>query len=84
MITKREHATKYSYQFPIGTVMPSIMDEYIKELGEELPKIIVIQAGTYNDIISAFLDNNNYSLIWKNNNEENLNNSALVFEKCRI
>ena len=26
--THREHATKYSYQFPIGKVMPEIMDEY--------------------------------------------------------
>lgn len=76
--SKRLPATKYSFQFPIGEVEPSIMNSYISQLGQELPKIIVVQKGKYNETIKTFLEKNNYNLIWKEN--EDLSKTAQVFE----
>ncbi len=64
ILSDRKHATRYSYQFPIGGVMPEIMEEYMKALEEEQPRIIVIQEGEYDDNIIGFISNNNYHLIW--------------------
>ena len=64
VLSKRPHATRYSYQFPIGQVMPSIMDEYMSQLKEEHPKAIVVAPGKYDDNISKFLDENSYKLVW--------------------
>lgn len=64
VISNRKHATRYSYQFPVGQVMPEIMEEYMKELQEEQPKLIVLAKGTYNDNIINFLNSNCYHLIW--------------------
>lgn len=81
VLSERKHATKYSYQFPIGQVMPSIMDEYIKELREEQPKVVVIQSSRYNrdDRISGFLFKNNYDLVWSYN--VNSSDGAMVYVK---
>ena len=62
VLSNRVHATRYSYQFPIGQVMPEIMDEYMKDLQEELPKILVIMSGKFDDNIHGFLDKNNYHI----------------------
>lgn len=78
VLSGRIHATKYSYQFPIVAVQPSIMDEYLEELKEELPKIIVIQSGRYDDRMSLFLKENGYSQVWLKN--EGSMNGALMFE----
>lgn len=70
ILSDRAHATKYSYQFPIGQIMPEIMQDYYNELGEQLPKIIVIQSGYYyDDQMEQFL-NKNYFLVWKENEDE--------------
>lgn len=67
----RAHATKYSYQFPIGQIMPEIMQDYYDELGEQLPKIIVVQRRyCYDDQMEKFLDNNNYFLVWEETENE--------------
>lgn len=47
VLSQRVSASKYSYQVPIGQVMPSIMDEYFNELEEKMPKIIIIEGGVY-------------------------------------
>ncbi len=67
--SNRLHATRYSYQFPIGQISMKIMDDYFMQLNEEKPTIIVIQDGFYNDRIDAFLKENNYSLIWNSTND---------------
>lgn len=64
VLSKRPHATRYSYQFPIGQVMPSIMDEYMSQLKEERPEAIVVAPEKYDDNISKFLDENSYKLVW--------------------
>lgn len=76
VVSNRMHATKYSYQYPIGKVLPSIIDEYFDQLREEKPKIIVVEAGMYNDRIKDFLNNNNYRLIYGSIDE----NKAMVFK----
>ena len=78
VLSGRIHATKYSYLFPIVAVRPSIMDEYFEELKEQLPKIIVIQPGCYDDRVSIFLKENGYSLVWPENKVSM--NGALMFE----
>lgn len=77
VLSDRKHATRYSYQFPIGTVVPEIMEEYMKELHEEQPKIIVIHSIWYDDNITGFLNNNDYQLIWS----EDGGNGALIYMK---
>ena len=67
--SQRKHATKYSYQFPIGEVMPDIMDEYWAQLKEELPPIIVVAAKHHDDNINRFLEENDYSLLWAEEEE---------------
>lgn len=42
VLSKRKHATRYSYQFPIGRVKQEIIDEYHAQLQEELPTVIVV------------------------------------------
>lgn len=78
VLSKRPHATRYSYQFPIGQVMPSIMEEYWSELKEELPRVIVVRDGNYDEPISQFLENNGYTFIWGQNSEIDAG-GALVF-----
>lgn len=68
LISNRMHATRYSYLFPAGRMMPSIMDEYFEQLGEEQPKIIVVLEGwldenSHRDIYN-FLEENPYEEIW--------------------
>ena len=81
VISQRKHATRYSYQFPIGTVKPQIMDEYFEKLQEETPKIIIIAAGEYNDRMNSFLELNQYSLLWSEN--EDTFDGALMYLKNR-
>jgi len=80
VLSDRMHATRYSYQFPIGQVVPKIMDEYIEDLQLELPKAIVIQPGRYDDTIKTFLKNNNYHLYYLSEKED-INSGALLFFK---
>lgn len=80
IISDRRHATRYSYQLPIGKVMPSIMDEYMEQLQEELPPIIVIEHKCFDHHISSFLDKNDYQLIWSQNNEL-LDSGARIYKR---
>lgn len=88
VISKRPHATTYSYQFPIGEVMPSIMDEYMSQLEEELPAAIVVAAGKYDDNISEFLGEHGYKLVWideeafsEEDSEKDANDCARLYIK---
>ena len=68
----RFSASKYSYQYDLFKVRPSITDEYLNDLKEQLPKIIVIQPNR--DIteirLPEFLDDNNYKLIYAETDKE--------------
>lgn len=79
ILSDRRHATRYSYQFPIGRVMPEIMEEYMQALEEEQPKAIVIQEGRYDDNINGFISNNNYHLTWSQ--YEDSTDGVLIYMK---
>ena len=80
VMAHRMHATQFSYQFPIGQVMPEIMDEYMKQLEEELPSVVVVASGNYDGNIQEYLENNSYVRVWPDNDEElNYNKSTLIF-----
>lgn len=79
LLSDREHATKYSYQFPLGQVKSDIMDEYFDELQEQLPPIIIVQE-FYDRKIKEFLDDNDYSLIWPENGDDR-EISSLIFKR---
>lgn len=49
--------------------MPDIMDEYWAQLKEELPPIIVVAAKHHDDNINRFLEENDYSLLWAEEEE---------------
>ena len=79
VLSDRKHATRYSYQVPIGHINPEIMQEYFEELKEEEPPIIVIQSGHYDDEIETFLDENDYSLIWSE--ADNDTTKTLIYKR---
>ena len=63
--THRPHATLYSYQYPIGWVMPEIVDKYMEQLSDELPSVIVVQENFHNNKnIRDFLKQNGYKMVW--------------------
>ena len=65
--THRKHATQYSYQYPIGQIMPEIMDEYYEQLSNELPSVIVVSEYHKDDRILEFLKQNEYIKVWPEN-----------------
>lgn len=76
VLSNRMHATKYSYQYPIGRVLPDILDEYFEQLADEKPKILIVESGMYDKRIAEFSEENHYQLIYGDVN----NKEALVFE----
>lgn len=64
VLSKRQHATRYSYQYPIGDIDEDIIDDYFESLAIEQPKIIVVQAAHFDDRIIAFLEDYGYSECW--------------------
>ena len=66
VLTQRQHASKYSYQSPIGSVNPAIMDTYFSDLERELPRMIVAietdgQFMNQTDRMRAFLSDHEYT-----------------------
>lgn len=69
----RRHATRYSYQLPIGTIRPAIMDDYFKQLQDEPPKLIVLQPNHADDErINTFLNANKYHSVMKNDDGKSI------------
>ena len=64
VLSGREHATKYSYQYPIGKFYPKIVEEYFNELSKEKPKIIIVEMRTKDSLIQQFLKDNNYLILY--------------------
>ena len=70
VLSQRKHATKYSYQFPIGQVRPEILTDYIEALRVEKPPVVVIQLGRNKDLlINKFLSDYNYKPIYSNGHQ---------------
>lgn len=82
VLTHRTHATQYSYQSPIGTVMPEIMEDYMKQMKNEQPAIVIVQKGHWDDNIKQFLQENDYELIWTES--EKMSEGALAFHKSEL
>lgn len=79
ILSDRAHATKYGHQSSLRSTNPEIMQEYFEELKEEEPPIIVIQSGHYDDEIETFLDENDYSLIWSE--ADNDTTKTLIYKR---
>lgn len=81
VLSQRKHATRYSYQFPIGEVRPEILDEYFAQLAEELPPLIIVTSEHSDDRILDFLKENNYSYIWGGQDGDMLDGRFIVYSR---
>lgn len=66
LLSGRESASRYSYQFPIVEMRREIYGEYVKELAQNVPRIIVINepfAEEYVDIFRQWLGENGYEAL---------------------
>lgn len=70
IISNRLPASKYSYQYPLFLVDPTILDDYFSELEENKPKMIVISEAGYSENIASFMGKNDYTLYWTNSGED--------------
>lgn len=68
-------ASRYSYQFPITDVRPTIMDEFYNDLLINKPKVFVVQPGFMNQRTEAFLRENGYGEAWS----EDVSDGAKVY-----
>ena len=73
LYTCRLPASKYSYQYPIALVDPSIYDDYFEDLEKNIPKIIVVQSGYSQDLITNFADKHDYELVYPSENSSDGN-----------
>lgn len=70
VLTGRTHATRYSFQVPIGEVDPSIMEDYFAQLQDELPQTIVVYCQYWRDEMDQFLANNGYYMVFAENSDD--------------
>lgn len=67
--SNRPHATKYSYQFPIGNINSDILEEYFEQLQDEQPKVIIVESARLDTRMEEFLFQNQYHLEWAQSEE---------------
>lgn len=67
VLSQRQSASMYSYQYPIGQVDNQILDKYFEELQVAHPKVVVIQAERMDSRMEEFLADYNYQLVWFDN-----------------
>lgn len=80
VLSQRKHATRYSYQFPVGEIMPEILNEYFIQLAEELPPLIVVtKAHSEDGRMIDFLKQHGYLFLWGGGEEDMLNGDFLVY-----
>ena len=69
LYSDRMAASKYSYQLPIAEANPAIYDDFMKDIAENTPEVIVTSTNTVNGIlyldeinrrIGAFIEENEY------------------------
>lgn len=77
----RRHATRFSYQYPIGEVRPQFMEDYKKQLVEEGLPVVVVQQKRYDENIRSFLDEHEYRLLWTETGDMD---GALIFVHDQI
>lgn len=77
VLTERPHATRYSFQFPIGDVDHEIIDDYFSQLQDELPDMIVVKCRMWHEEMGQFLAENNYQMIYAENSEDPFSGAAL-------
>jgi hypothetical protein len=63
LLSDRESVSKYSYQSPIAAIDPQIKEEYLYDVKNLAPKIVVIDESyiIYDDVMEIIQDK--YSLI---------------------
>lgn len=65
----RMPASKYSYQFPIAAVEPSILDNFFIDVAMNRPKVFVVQWDHFDDRVKKFLDEKGYEEQWKDSEQ---------------
>ena len=63
-------ASRFSYQYPIGQVRHSILQEFYDEVSDKKPKLFIVQEGYVNDDVLKFLDENGYKEEWRESKEK--------------
>ena len=79
LVSGRPHATTYSYQYPIGSVAPAIIGDYLQQLAEELPKLIILYDIYYLPTMEDFLNEYDYTLIYQA--PDGSGSSAMVYSR---
>lgn len=64
LLSGREPASKYSYQFPIGNVEPDIMEEYFQQINMTSPKAIVWQEAPEDMRMQDFIEKKDYKQVF--------------------
>ena len=64
-----------------GIVMPEIIDEYLEELEEDLPKVIVVEKNKISQRMYTFLLTHGYTLMWSAEAGNIASDSVYVREK---
>lgn len=57
--------SKYSYQFPISDIRPSILDEFYSDVEANRPKVFVIQPGFADERVLSYLEFGDYVEEWR-------------------
>lgn len=63
-------ASRYSYQFPIAEIRPSILDEFFDDISRGKPKIFIVQDGYVDERVLNYLKENNYTEEWRETENE--------------
>ncbi|MBR5647943.1 glycosyltransferase [Candidatus Saccharibacteria bacterium] len=80
-------ASRYSFQYPIAEVRPSILDEFFNEVAKNQPKVFIVQGGYVDERVVSFLNGNGYKEVWRDiiideiTSKENPNTSRIYVLK---
>ena len=61
--------------------MSEIIDEYMVQLQEKLPVVIVVEPYRYDKNIDAFINNNNFTFVWGGQNGKFENGKITIFHR---
>ena len=68
VLSKRRHATKYSYLFPLVMISDEIKEDYFEQLAKEKPKILVVETFKRDEDMIKFITDYNYNQIYADQN----------------
>lgn len=64
VLSHRLASSKYSYQYPICSIDPALQEEFIQEITDNPPELIVLKENTYEyDALVSFIDKGHYNLV---------------------